>query len=63
MFKCFCDACGTEIPRKEAGKHLLFERGRVTAEIMVAVDNTWNAGHVCADCLREVIAQGEASLK
>jgi hypothetical protein len=63
MFKCFCDVCGNEIPQKRAGKRLLFKKGRVTAEIMVAVDDTWNAGHVCAECLKEVFRSGEESVK
>ena len=58
MCKCFCDLCGLEIPLSEAGKHKLFKLGRVTAEVMVAVDNVWNAGHICPRCLEDVITQG-----
>lgn len=58
MFKCFCDMCGLEFPLNEAGKRKLFKLGRVTAQVIVAVDDIWNAGHICPRCLEDVITQG-----
>lgn len=50
----YCDACGNELLPWEH-KRLTGTLGRISFEVLVAVDGTWNKGHVCRYCLREAI--------
>lgn len=57
MIKYFCDVCGKEIlPKTEDAKRLIFKHMRLTVEIITAIDDTWNAGNVCHDCIRLAVA-------
>lgn len=60
MTRDYCDSCDNEIPKGQncVGSRIQLELGRVRIEIMVAVDNTWNNGHVCEDCIKKAVAQG-----
>jgi len=58
MFRCYCDACGKEIPVEDSMYRLKATKGRVTAEVMVAIDKTWNHGHICESCLLDVLNTG-----
>ena len=62
MVKYYCDACGNEIQSDTIGKRWAFKRGRIVAEVMVAIDNTWNGGHYCLDCLLDCINNGGRKL-
>ena len=54
MIKVFCDGCGVEM--KGSGERLKVTRGGVGVEVMVSVGGTWNAGAVCHDCVRRIVA-------
>ena len=58
MIRQYCDVCEREIPAGIPFR-LRLELERVMVEIMVAVDKTWNAGHVCVECLLRVINEGK----
>lgn len=52
MVKYFCDICGKEIPPDaESHKRLKRTVGRLSFEVLTAIDSVWNAGHVCHDCI------------
>ena len=54
MVKFFCDVCGSEVAGHEDGR-LKGEVGRISFEVMTAIDGTWNGGHVCRKCLISAI--------
>lgn len=61
MVKYFCDICGAEMSRQDQGR-IRVRRGRVSVEIMTALDNTWNNGQICHSCIVDVVfAYGEHS--
>lgn len=61
MIKYFCDICGKELSRQNQGR-IKVRRGRVSVEVMTALDDGWNSGHLCHDCIIDVIvAYGERS--
>jgi len=61
MIKYFCDICGTELSRQDQGR-IKVRRGRVSVEIMTALDNGWNSGQICHSCIVDVVvAYGERS--
>jgi hypothetical protein len=57
MIKTYCDACGNEL-KAEEHERLRLRFGRVTVEVMRAVDKVWNSGHVCYACVRDAVARG-----
>lgn len=59
--KYFCSMCGKPC---DPTKHNSFNRihrkkGRITVEVMVAIDNTWNGGEVCKTCVLDTVAKGK----
>ena len=57
MIRYFCDVCGKEITREMPdNRRLTAEAGRLRIEVVTAIDNAWNGGHVCHDCIRAAIA-------
>lgn len=49
MTRWLCDICHAEIDKPETqieGTH-----GRLQLRVLRALDGTWNAGHVCRDCI------------
>jgi len=56
MIRMYCDQCGEEIETKNRLKRRL---GRVSVEVIVAVDGTWNGGHVCHNCIIEAVSKGQ----
>jgi hypothetical protein len=61
MVKYFCDICGAEMSREDRGR-IKVRRGRVSVEIMTALDNRWNDGQICHNCIVDVVvAYGERS--
>lgn len=61
MVKYFCDICGAEMSRQDQGR-IRVRRGRVSVEIMTALDDTWNNGQICHSCIVDVVfAYGEHS--
>ena len=58
MIKYFCDNCGDEVVRNYVVKRLTRKRKRVTVEVLVATDGTWNNGAICYDCLLDVLQKG-----
>ena len=61
VVKYFCDICGAEMSRQDQGR-IRVRRGRVSVEIMTALDNTWNNGQICHSCIVDVVfAYGEHS--
>ena len=59
MLRIFCDICGVELDMKGAYGRSTFEHGRLTVSIMIAIDNTWNAGHACPACIEKAIVLGK----
>jgi hypothetical protein len=55
MFRCYCDICGADITdyRSERAEATV---GRLRISVMTAIDNVWNGGHVCLDCIRSACA-------
>lgn len=35
--------------------------GRVSVEVLVALDGTWNGGEICRSCVIQAVAQGDDS--
>ena len=62
--KFFCDVCEKEIEPKDAGKHrVVFEKERVQAAVLIAIDGTYGAGHICMKCLKEVLEHGKLIIR
>ncbi len=63
MIKTFCDACGKEIERDYVSDRLIVElckNGKsFLAEITICQDSTWNKGHICKGCVKEIVAKGQ----
>ena len=55
MIRFFCDVCGAEITGSASGR-LIGRLGRLTVEVMSAIDGVWNGGQVCADCMKKAVA-------
>jgi len=65
MIKVFCDICGKEITGKSNEK-LKGKVGRLSFDVLTAIDDVWNGGHVCVECLRKAViatAEEKASLQ
>jgi hypothetical protein len=58
MIQTFCDKCGAKVSTKDHGR-LRTRLGKIEIETMVCVGGTWNAGHICNTCIREVVAKGK----
>lgn len=59
MIKRICDICKKEIERNCVGQRYLPCLGKVSCEVMVAIEGTWNDGEICLDCLKKVLMQGK----
>lgn len=59
--KHYCDRCDKEVTDDKVCSHgrARFMLDGITVELVVAVAGTWNAGHVCLECLKAVVAGGE----
>lgn len=67
MFKLFCDGCGEEISNTANGtvfEHQFFHdtqnktSTKVAVRVTVAINGSWNGGHICMRCTQEVINDG-----
>ena len=58
MVKTFCDKCGKEV--KKNGR-FNFKLGDFMIETMECVKRVWNGGHLCLDCVKEIVAKGEVN--
>ena len=54
--KCFCDRCKCEV--SNTGR-LIRKLGRFQAEVISCVDNVWNGGHLCQECVKDIIIKGK----
>lgn len=59
MIKVYCDACGGEIPAKQASEKFRRLQGRLGVEIFATIDGIFEGGHVCRACLLRVANDGE----
>jgi len=59
MTKFYCDECGEELKPGQAHKRLTRKLGRVSVEVITAVDGVWNAGEVCPACVVKTVSEGE----
>jgi len=59
MIKYYCDVCGKELIRHTFCNRITKQLDTVRIEIMVALKNVWNAGHICEDCVLEVVKKGK----
>ncbi|MEA1998138.1 MAG: hypothetical protein U9N61_02260 [Euryarchaeota archaeon] len=70
--KSFCDVCGKELGRNYVSDRLNVryhynkdnedpERGNqcITCNVEVGVNNTWNKGEICKECLLKALTEGE----
>lgn len=55
MFRVFCDICGEDITNYKADR-AEGKNGRLRVSVMTAVDNVWNGGHACEECIRAACA-------
>lgn len=53
-----CDKCGKKMKDHEV-KRLKKTLGGISVEIIVAVDDVWNAGDVCWTCIEYVVEKGD----
>ena len=58
MIKYFCDICGKELKKSDRTR-LTGSFHRLAFEVVVALDNDWNAGNVCHACIRHAIICSE----
>lgn len=58
MIERYCDSCGKPVRRNAVHQRIRRRVGRVSAEVTVAVDGTWNRGDVCEDCVILVVSGG-----
>lgn len=58
MTKYFCDRCHKELKPKDHSR-LKRTLGNCSIEIMTALNNTWNSGSFCHDCVVEVVVKGK----
>ncbi len=56
--KYYCDNCGEELTDADH-ERLRLRLGGVTVEVIHAFQNTWNGGHVCHACIKNVVVKGE----
>ena len=56
--KYFCDRCRSEM-RKPDHERLKVRLGEFGVEVMQIVRGTYNAGHLCHKCVREIVAKGK----
>jgi hypothetical protein len=56
--KAFCDLCGEELKKRDHDR-VRRALGRVSVEVLTAVDGTWNGGHVCHRCVMQVVRDGK----
>lgn len=61
MIRVFCDVCEAELD--STANRSVFERDNVRVEVIVAIDGTWNGGHICVPCIKRTVAQGEVKEK
>jgi hypothetical protein len=54
----FCDVYEKELLKADHDR-LKLQWGKVTIEVITAVDDAWNSGQICHKCIREVIEKGE----
>lgn len=59
MLKAFCDMCQKEI--NGTSDRLRRKKGNISIEVMVCVNGTWNAGHVCDMCTLDIINTGKVT--
>lgn len=58
MIKYFCNKCGRELKK---GDHDRVRRklGSFKVEIMIAVNDVWNAGELCHKCIIKIVNEGK----
>lgn len=61
MTKYFCDGCGMPMAEAPHGNRIKRTFGRVSVEVLVALDGTWNGGEICRSCVIQAVAQGDDS--
>ena len=53
--KYICDNCGKETKRNYVSERFEFKAGKNTFQIVIATDETWNAGEICIACLKKAV--------
>jgi len=60
VIKHYCDSCDKEIHKNVVSDRLIghVQRGgkKIMFEIILGVDDTWNAGDVCKSCALDIVA-------
>lgn len=57
--KHFCDVCEKEMTNPAEHDRVKRRLGKVEIEIMRSVAGAWNGGHVCHQCILNVVNTGE----
>jgi len=55
MYKLYCDRCNKEI-EKGGSQRVKCEEGRFGIEVMASVDGVMNGGHLCQNCVRDIVS-------
>lgn len=62
MIKVFCDVCEKDITNY-SNSRMIGKNGRVTVEVITAVDGVWNGGHVCESCIEGALSYAKINKK
>jgi hypothetical protein len=62
VIKRYCDGCNQEITRnyviEQFNPSIRLNDTLVTLEVTIAINDLWNAGDLCLDCLKQCIRTG-----
>lgn len=56
MIRKYCDRCNQEMTSQDCGQ-LTGTCGRFSYRVYTAVDNVWNSGDLCHQCIRDIITK------
>lgn len=60
MTKYFCDVCGKEVEIRDCVTSRYTPKlGKVRCEVMIQIDEVWNSGSICLECLLKVLQEGK----
>ena len=61
MRRVFCDVCDTEIERSANRTIMTYAMNghRIGVDLMVSLDDTWNGGDICLDCIITTVSNGK----
>ena len=57
MVKLICDKCGNEVDINCVSDRFHWKNDRFEFELVIAVDGTWNKGHLCEECVKKMVME------